>query len=129
MKVTRRCQVDLPLTGLSCPPGSGVKGMQFVYQPLVEWICRVDIDTVSSDDVIVLEPNAADSRLAGVRLEVKRHALFQNHGSVLGRGAEVRRLPGIDARAVAQAIQHVGIGRGENLRIGRARTHLPSGVE
>src|SRR5690606_24339162 len=111
------------------PPGGGVEGMDVDHQPLVERVGSVDVDPVLGYDVVVLEPDAADPGLAGVGLEVEYHALLEHDRCILRGRAEVRRLPRVDPGAVAQAVEHVGIGLGEHLGVGRARADHGGGVE
>src|SRR5258708_39431694 len=102
MKAARRYQVDLPSVGLSCRPCCSIKRMKFVNQPFVERICRVDVDAISGNDMIVLKTDAADARLARIGLQIEGHPFFQHDRSVFRSGTEVRRLPWVDARAVTQ---------------------------
>src|ERR1700692_3971254 len=106
-----------------------VQRMQFVYEALVERISGVDFDAVFCDDVIVFEANAANAWLSRIGLKVEHHSFLKHDRGIFRCRAEVWRFPRINARAVAQAVQHVRIGRGENVRVGRSGTYLTSGVE
>src|SRR5467141_3550108 len=72
-------------------------GVEIVHQPLVERIGRVDINAIGSDDMIVLETDAADAGLPRVWLEIERHSFLEYDRRILRRRTKVRSLPGIDA--------------------------------
>src|ERR1039458_6119051 len=82
---------------LPCPPSCSVKRMEIVHESFVERIRRVDIDAIGCDNVVVLQPNAADAGLARVGLKIERHPFLEYDGRILGRRTEEWSFPRIDA--------------------------------
>src|SRR5574341_447972 len=46
------------------PAGGDVERMDVAQEPLLEWVGGVDLRTALPDDQVLLEPDAADARLA-----------------------------------------------------------------
>src|SRR5580704_732515 len=123
-----RNEGSLPSTGSSAigyasPRASGcrVEGMEVDDEPLVKRIGRVDVHAGGGYDVVVFEPNAADTGLARVRLEIEHHSFFEHYGRVLRSRTEIGSFPRIHTRPVAEAVEHIRVGRREYLGIGCAR--------
>src|SRR5262245_26229361 len=115
--------------GATGTAGRHVERVSVDHQSLVEGVRRVDLHAVRGDDVVILEPDAADAGRAVVRLQIEDHALLQGGRSVLRRRTEERRLPRIRAGAVAEVVEDVRIGGGEDVGVRRAGTDDGGRVE
>src|ERR1039458_8189261 len=89
---SRRKEGNSSLTGsstigiaLPCPASCSVKRMEIVHESFVERIRCVDIDPIGGDNVVVLQPDAADAGLARVWLKIERHSFLEYDGRILRR--------------------------------------------
>src|SRR5208282_4494166 len=112
-----------------------IERVDIAEQSLVKAQGGENIRLLFTDENLVLQPEAADARLAGIGLDAEEHARLQGNDGVRAEIGDPRRLPWIGSRPVP-ARHVIGIGIGlrmiqvpADVRIRLADHGLGAGIE